>query len=468
MGLKDKKNKSSFLTIIVFLSISIILLGLYNSLNAVNNIFWESKYKTWSWIERINKETWEKTFEKEINVLIVWRWWEENDAPQLTDSIILAKVNPKTRNISMLSIQRDLYVNYPDKDWHWKINSVYSHYYFKSKKDEKFAMWKLAEKIKEITWENVDYYVNIDFSWFRNIIDSIWWVEIDVEEGFTDRTYPTKNWWYQTVSFKKWLQKMDWDTALKYSRSRHSTSDFDRSLRQQKVLKAIKDKLTSKEWLSEANLTELFSGLMKNFSTDVSLNDAISLVKDLKFLKENYDFYSSNFNDTCYSDNSICEKWWILYVPKRDLFWGSWVSLVNGSTSTSLSKYDVSEKYANIVLNFPKIEKENFEINILNGTKTPWAWAFVNWLKKYWFNTSFKNVWNAPESFDETIIYFNGISENSDTIKWLEKLFKWKFEKTAQAKFSDNWEDLEEAQNTPKIEIVIWKDYFQDKKIFNF
>lgn len=471
MGFKKKKLNSNnkFLTLISsIIIIFIIWLGIV-TIGAVDGLMWKSNYKTWSWVVKTD-EKWEKYFKKDINVLIVWRWWAENDAPNLTDSIILAKVNKEKKTVALLSVQRDLYVAYPEKDWHWKLNSVYSHYYITSKKDEKYAMGKLSEKIKDITWEDVDYYVNIDFAWFRNIIDSIWWIEIDVQKWFVDREYPDVNWTVQTISFEKWLQKMDWDRALKFARSRHSTSDFDRSLRQQQVLQAIKTKLTTIEGLWEANIASLFSSLMKNFTTDISLNDAVSLAIDLWILKENYKFLSSNFNDTCFDNSTTdCVKWWILYVPKRDLFWWHWVSLLNWSTKNSLSKYDLSRKYSNLALNFPKIAEENYEVFIYNWTKTSWAWTFVNWLKRYWFNTSFKNVKNAPESFDKTVVFFSWIDENSDTINWLKEFFKWEFIQLSEPKYQFNGRNLETSDSKKaRIEIIIWKDYFQNKSIFNF
>ena len=405
--------------------------------------------KLW-WITNSSWQTieWQKEIKKEVNILMVWRWWWNHDAPELTDTIILAKVNRINKTVSLLSLQRDLYVNYPDKDGTWKLNSVYAHYFYKENKNEKAGMAKLAEKIKDITGEDVDYYVNVDFSWFKQIIDTLWWVEIDVKESFTDTTYPNENWWYQTISFKKWLQLMNWDQALKFSRSRHSTSDFDRSLRQQQVIQAVKNKLTSNllQETSPAKIVELYNVFTKYLSTDI--------------LKENYRFISSNFNDTCYSETSVCEKWWILYVPKRDLFWWQWVSLVNWSTTSTLSNYELSKKYSNIVLHYPMVEAEDYKINIFNGSKVSWAGAMVNNMKRYWFKfTDKKFVSNAPETIEKSVIYYNWIDENTDTIKALKEFFKWEFIKISEPKYS-----TEKAI----IEIVLWKDYAEDKNIFNF
>jgi hypothetical protein len=58
---------------------------------------------------------------------------------------------------------------------------------------------------------------------------------------------------------------------LKFSRSRHSTSDFDRSLRQQQVIQAVKNKLTSNllQETSPAKIVELYNVFTKYLSTDI-------------------------------------------------------------------------------------------------------------------------------------------------------------------------------------------------------
>lgn len=457
-----KKSNTIFDTIWILVVLSLICFWFYTVKSI--NIWWNKVFVTeteeWEIIEETVKT------KKEISVLIVWRWWAWNDAPELTDTIILAKMNSEKKTVSLLSIQRDLYVNYPDKDWHWKLNSVYSSYYYRSlrewkttKNAELYAIDKLMEKITDITWEHIDFYINVDFNWFTKIIDAIWWIEIDVKETIIDRKYPDNNWWYQTVSFQKWLQKMNWDRALKYSRTRSSTSDFDRSLRQQQVIEAVKNKVISADIEQIKKLYEVFT---TNLSTDISLQDVINIITAHWVLKENYKFISSNFNDSCTWGE--CEKWWILYAPKRELFWGQWVALINWSTHSSLSKYDVSRKYSNLVLNYPLVSEENFEINIFNASWVTWvAWSIINDMKKYGFNVWKNFVYNAPEKYEKSIIYYNWI-ETSDTIEALKTLFNWEFEKLSEPKYLMTWRETN-ASRRAKIEIIIWKDY---KNIFNF
>ncbi len=95
----------------------------------------------------------------------------------------------------------------------------------------------LAEKVSEITGQGIDGYIVIDFSGFKNIVDALGGIHIDVPKDLVDREYPDNNWGYEVFTVRAGPQDFDGATALKYARSRHSTSDFDRSERQQLLLK---------------------------------------------------------------------------------------------------------------------------------------------------------------------------------------------------------------------------------------
>ena len=95
----------------------------------------------------------------------------------------------------------------------------------------------LAEKVSEITGQSIDEYMVIDFSGFKSIVDALGGIEIDVPKDLVDREYPDNNWGYEVFSVRRGLQTFNGERALKYARSRHSTSDFDRSERQQLIIK---------------------------------------------------------------------------------------------------------------------------------------------------------------------------------------------------------------------------------------
>ncbi len=411
------------------------------------------------WIKKTS--TTQDENENDLTILLVWRWGWNHDAPDLTDTMIVTKINSKNKIISMLSIPRDIYVKYPWTDnYYWRINWIYSRYMWQ-KDDKQYWMEMLEKKITEITWEEIDYYINVDFNWFKQIIDTIWWINIEVAENFVDYQYPDWRWWYSTLVFKKGIWLFDWESALKYSRSRHSTSDFDRSLRQQQVINAIKEKLTwSYFFTSPWKIKELYWVFSENVTTDINLTKILKLAYTVSW-KDEYKITSSNMNDSCYYGSTNCQKWWILYVPNRDLFWWMAILLINWTHISKLSSYEESVKYSNIILNYPGIETENAKINIFNSLKVKnLAWELWNNMLKYWFKIPEQNsIWNTPEELEKTTIYYNGISKNSDTIKALKTFFNWEFIETELPKYS---------KDAANIEIVIWKDYVWTEEILKF
>lgn len=458
-----KKSSSLIPNLIWILAICLIFLLWIFSIKNIN--FFDFVAKTGSDLGILNNKKTPKEKVKDqplknkINILLVWRWWDNHEGWNLTDTIILASINTKTKKLSMLSVPRDLYVEYPWKDGTWKINWLYAKY--KSEKTPNSWIEATKNKITEITWEKIDYFVDVDFQWFKDIIDTIWWIKIEIAEDFVDNRYPDWNWWYKTLTFKKWTWLFDWDNALMYARSRHSTSDFDRSERQQQVIKAIKEKLSWSYFLtSPLKIKELYDVFTKRVVTDLNLT---TIVKLAYILNSSNDFkiLSSNLNNTCFYWSSSCAKWGFLYTPNRDLFWWASVLLAEWTTGSNLSDYESIQKFSNIVFNFPWVYDENYEINIFNSLKKgSLAWPLADNMVKYWFNIPKRNsIWNTKDYYDKSVIYYNNISANSDTIKALKSFFEWEIIKTDLPKYSETG---------AKIEIVIWEDYLLNKNQFKF
>lgn len=388
------------------------------------------------------------------NILIIWRWWDLNDAPNLTDTIILAKIDSDNKFVTMLSIPRDLWVKYPTW-WAWKINETYMRALKKNDYDIDTSIKVLEEKIEEITWEKVDNYVNIDFKWFISIVDSVWWVDINVPETLVDTEYPDFNWWYQTLRVEAWLQHMDWSLALKYARSRHSTNDFDRSLRQQLVIQAIKEKVTSLWYLANPfKIKALYLALKSNITTDLWISDMISLALLAKQVEKN-NIFSFNLNDSCFYWSDSCKRWWFLYTPPREDFGWASTLLPNTATSYKVDNYTEILRFSNVIFNYPQIFQDNSKINIFNSTKVSWLasiwWSF---LTKYGFPIPEKDsIWNTSwTKYDKSIIFYNNLKEDSKTLEALKLFF-------LQAEFTKVEKPMYSLDPQTKIEIIIWKDY---------
>jgi LCP family protein required for cell wall assembly len=118
-------------------------------------------------------------------------------------------------------------------------------------KSEKQGINYLAAKVSEITGQSINHYLVVDFRGFQKIVDVLGGVEVDVPHDLIDRMYPVDGQdRYTTLIIRSGPQYFDGSTALKYARSRHSTSDFDRSERQQIIIKAIKERALSAGFLT--------------------------------------------------------------------------------------------------------------------------------------------------------------------------------------------------------------------------
>ncbi len=391
------------------------------------------------------------------NIVVIGRGGIENDAPDLTDSILVASLNHEKEFISLFSVPRDLYVEYPT-GWGWKINEVYSRGLRASGWDQAKAMDALKEVLQKITWEEIHYFANVDFEWFRKVIDLVWGIEIDVPDNIIDHSYPGPNHTYQTFRIQKWFQILDGTTALKYARSRYSTSDFDRSLRQQLIIKSLKDKFLDIGFVSSpSKIKSVYNTLNEHVITDLEIGQIIQLALYIKDLpREN--IVSSNLNDSCFYGSSVCEKWGFLYAPVRADFWGAAVLLQNGASKNNPSNYNSLLMYTNLVFNHPEVFLENQQIHIFNGTKVPWlAWDIASKLKKYGFNIPSQNsIWNTGDDIYEKSVILYGSWAYSQTVEALESFIFWWSQETILPKYS---KDLEN-----KIEIIIGNDY----KTLNF
>ena len=156
-----------------------------------------------------------------------------------SDTMILVAVRPDEPRISLLSIPRDLYVAVPGQG-QARINTA--HFWGENKAEGKgpvLAMQTVAQNFGV----PVHHYVRLDFDGFRAMVDGVGGIDIVVEEPIVDDAYPTEDYGTTRIEIPAGPQHMDGETALRYARSRHGSSDFERTERQQQVLHALAQRL---------------------------------------------------------------------------------------------------------------------------------------------------------------------------------------------------------------------------------
>jgi hypothetical protein len=127
----------------------------------------------------------------------------------------------------------------------------------------------------------------LDFQGFTELVDTLGGLTVNVEKTIDDPLYPDEKMvGYSRFTIKAGVQKLDGKTALKYTRSRETTSDFDRSKRQMQVLQAVKEKAISLGILSNPKkIADLTSIMGNHLRTDLGTQEferLIAMAKDFK------------------------------------------------------------------------------------------------------------------------------------------------------------------------------------------
>lgn len=320
---------------------------------------------------------------KRTNILVAGVGGSSNDAPWLTDSIMLVSVDPDAGTAAFLSVPRDLYV--VTKDFGGgKINELYAR--GRARWGQEKAAQILADKVTEITGEPVDKYVIADFDGFVKMVDLLGGVDVDVPESLVDTQYPDDNWGYATFSIAAGAQHLDGATALKYVRSRHSTSDFDRSRRQQIVLDAVKSRMISRDvFTSPGKIRALLATLSSHMWTDLNIADLVGLGAAVAGRKD-FRVVGANLNDGCWQ-NGPCNAGALLYAPTREAFGGESILLPTASDGSDPAQYGQIRKFAYVVYHMTHVLTDARPIRVFNGTKMPGlAGRAATQLRRYGFN----------------------------------------------------------------------------------
>src|SRR3989442_6875334 len=194
----------------------------------------------------------------------------KNKSP-LTQSMILVRVEPATKPVTMLSIPRDLWVPLSTGGWE-KIDAAYA----------------IGGASAAIATVERNFHVHIDeYAWVGlrgliKLIDRLGGVDVLVTNPVLDDEYPNDInggflYGYMRVAVLPGFQHLDGTHALQYVRSRHNdiTGDFGRSARQQQVLLAIKAKAST---LNAADLPDIVDTLKGNFTTSMGLDRVRNLL----------------------------------------------------------------------------------------------------------------------------------------------------------------------------------------------
>lgn len=338
----------------------------------------------------------------------------------LTDSIMVLSVNQTKKDAYMLSLPRDLWVQYQEActvGYQGKLNATY---FCGSNQgeDEKAGGDALAKKVGEITGLDIQYRIHLNFTAVIEAVDAVGGVDVTIESsdprGILDRNFDWRcNYTCYYVNYKNGEKvHLDGEHALALARARNASGgygvsdNFGREKNQQIIIKALREKALSAGTLSNlGSVTGLIDALGNNLRTNIDAKEIrtiMSLASDI----QTDNIISLSLND---EDNML--------VTTGNLSGQSIVRPVAG-----LMDYSEIRSYVKTSMTSEPFIKEAANVNVLNGSGVAGvAQSEADKLSDEGFKIS--SVGNAPKDDYQTTVIYQISSSKTATAAKLESIY---------------------------------------------
>lgn len=187
-----------------------------------------------------------------------------------SDTMMLVRLDPHANATTVLSMPRDLRVDFQTPGGAWrrgaKLNETYT--------DGGEAL--TARVIEGLLHVRINHIVNINFGGFSAAIDAIGCVYVDVDQNYEHTNVPGGD-QYSEIHIRPGYQKLCGSDALAYVRYRHTDTDFVRAARQQDFLRQVKSQYGAGKFVSDPHLLTRIVG--RYSSTDPNLRSVDALLK---------------------------------------------------------------------------------------------------------------------------------------------------------------------------------------------
>jgi LCP family protein required for cell wall assembly len=350
-----------------------------------------------------------------INFLLLGRGGDGHDGPDLTDTILVASIDPVNKTAAMVSIPRDLWVTVPGYGG-MKVNAAYANAKYHSlniaPKDEAKAenegIQKAADEATAVLGIPIHYHVLMDFQAFKEAVDAVGGVDVNVPEDLVDSTMAWENGWNATLA-RKGVDHMAGVQALMYVRSRHGSTrgDFDRTERQRLLIESLSQRvLSAGTYTNPLKISQLLSAFGNHVTTDLSVNDSLRLMTLLKGVK-----------------GGAIQSVGLADPPNNYVHTGAVGTASVVLPTAGQDNYTDIQNYIRNTLKDPYLAKENATVAVLNGTATPGlAGTTGDKLKGYGYNVT--KVDSTPTSdYKKTIIVDLTLGKKPYTKNYLQKRF---------------------------------------------
>lgn len=347
-----------------------------------------------------------------INILLLGIGGPGHDGADLTDTIMLASIDPINNKTVLLSIPRDLWVRIPGNGYQ-KINAAYAYGKEQSKSktlagQEEDGIALLDKTLQPVIGSvPIHYHVLLDFSAFKQMVDALGGVTVNVPETLYDPTIAWEN-HRNPVIATKGVQTFNGAQALLYARSRETSSDFARADRQRLLIAAIKTKVFSAgTFTNPIKVSNLLDSLGQNVYTDFDS----SSIKCL-------------YHQTQTIPSSAIQSLDMVTPPNELLTTGNMNGLSIVEPRAGLFNYSAMQDFIRQSLPDGYLVQEKAPVAVYNATATAGvATTEATLLKQYGYSVD--AVANAPNATDPSTTTIVDLSKGADkyTLNYLEKRF---------------------------------------------
>jgi LCP family protein required for cell wall assembly len=354
-----------------------------------------------------------------INILLLGIGGPGHDGADLTDTIMLASIDPISDRVQLISIPRDLWVHI-SSDGYQKINAAYAYGKEASRSKNNVGQEQDGLALLDKTLQpvldgvNINYHVILDFAAFKQMVDAVGGITVNVPESLYDPTIAWEN-HNNPVIAKKGPQAFNGQQALLYSRSRETSSDFARAERQRLIITALKQKVFSAGTFSNPiRISSLLDSLGQNVYTDFSSRDIRCLYRQMSTIPS----------------NSIASLDMVT-PPNNLLTTGNINGLSVVEPRSGLFDYDNIHTFLHTSLKDGLITKESAPVAVYNATSTSGlATKKSDLLKSYGYKVT--TTANAPDQTDPANTTLVDLSRGKD--KYTRHYLQARFGVTAVGK----------------------------------
>ncbi|MEO5940559.1 MAG: LCP family protein, partial [Candidatus Limnocylindrales bacterium] len=215
-----------------------------------------------------------------LNILLIGSDQRPGDGTYNTDTLIVVSIDPVTKQVAMFSLPRDSsniplppgpLANAYGGFYPNKINSLFTAVRNRADLVPGNSRTRGYNALKMVLGNlyqlDIKYFVEVNFDGFKQVVDAVGGVTINVQVPVIDDSYPADTGRHARIYIPAGIQHMSGAQALIYARSRHGSDDSDRGYRQQRVLTSLREQANIPNLIPR--IPELLAAVKATVKTDI-------------------------------------------------------------------------------------------------------------------------------------------------------------------------------------------------------